>query len=392
MLMKILFKTLLIVVCLSACTSSSISTTQKSRQKPVFLDDHFTGFDLITIETEQYIFALDNEMKEMVATELKTERNMNKRTLKLIDNIFANNEKSISYEKNANVTARDAYHNNAANCLSLTIMAYALATEAGLNARFQQIDIPEYWVRNGQYNLLTGHINLLVNNRLIRKNIISERHGLQIDFDPQASKSTFKKNIIDKNTVLAMFYNNKGAESLVDADYITAYGYLKAAVLIAPSFSPAWSNLGILYKLTDQYREAKVAYRYAITLDNDNLTALENLAILLSQQGNIEDAQVIKQQLHLKRRKNPYYYALLADEAFNKGQISQAIQLYNKAIKLERRAHEFYYRLATVYSHTGEVRLAKKALTRAIAYTKNRQTEDFYVAKLNILSYSNNKY
>ena len=380
-------------MCISACSSSPFSTSEESRQKPLFLDENFKGFDLMTIETEEYIFDLDNDMKEMVATKLRTESNINKRTLKLIDNIFDKNGKSISYERNANVTAREAYHNNTANCLSLTIMAYALATEAGLNVKFQQIDIPEYWVRNRQYNLLTGHINLLVNqNRFLRKNIISEGNGLQIDFDPQASKSTFKKFVIEKNTVIAMFYNNKGAEALIDADYVSAYGYFKAAVLIAPLFSSAWSNLGILYKLTNQHQEAKVAYLYAISLDHDNLTAMENLAIILSQQGNIKEAQAIKQKLHFKRIKNPYYYALLADEAFNNGQTRQAINFYNKAIKLERRVHEFYYRLATVYSYTGEVTLAKKALTKAITYTKNAHTEEFYIAKLHLLVHLNSKY
>jgi hypothetical protein len=78
-------------------------------------------------------------------------------------------------------------------------MAYALATEAGLNVRFQQIDIPEYWVRNGRYNLLTGHVNLLVNRAdTFRKTIISVRSSLQIDFDPQASKSIFKRFLLIK--------------------------------------------------------------------------------------------------------------------------------------------------------------------------------------------------
>jgi tetratricopeptide (TPR) repeat protein len=374
------------IVCISACSNNLTSPLQKSRQKPLFLDEHFLGFEFVPIETEQYIFALDEEMKKMVAIELRTEKDIKKRTLKLFMNLFENKGKSISYDRNANVTAREAFHNKAANCLSLTIMAYALATQAGLKVSFQQIDIPEYWVRNGQYNLLTGHINLLVNpGRLFRKTIINEGNGLQIDFDPQASQSNFEKIIIDKNTVIAMFYNNKGAEALVDDDYISAYGYFKAAVLIAPSFSSAWSNLGVLYKLTNQRQEAKIAYRYAIDLDDGNLTAMQNLAIILFQQGNSEEAQVIKDKLHLKRSKNPYYYALLADEAFTKGQIEQAIRFYHKAIKLERRVHEFYYRLSTVYSHKGEIILAKKALTKAIAYTKNSLTEDFYTAKLDFL-------
>ena len=379
------------MICISACSNIQSPTPYKTKQKPLFLDDEFLGFELVIIETESNIFALDHQMKEMVAKKLLTEKNIKDRALKLIKNIFVNNNRIISYDRNANITAREAYHSNTANCLSLTIMAYALATEAGLNVRFQQIDIPEYWVRNGRYNLLTGHVNLLVNRAdTFRKTIISVRSSLQIDFGPQASKTIFKRFFIDKKTVLAMFYNNKGAESLVDGDYISAYSYFKAAALIAPSFSSTWSNLGVLYKLTNQFQEAEVAYHYALNLDHNNLTAMNNLAIILTQQGNIEQAQVIQHKLHLKRSRNPYYFALLADEAFHDGQIEQAIKFYNKAIRLERRVDEFYYRLAQVYFHAEEVALAKKALIKAIAYTKNSALEATYIAKLNSLKQLNN--
>ncbi len=64
------------------------------------------------------------------------------------------------------MTAAQAYHSKSANCMSLTIMAYAMATHAGMNVAFQEVDIPEYWVRNGKYSLLTGHVNLLVKSNV----------------------------------------------------------------------------------------------------------------------------------------------------------------------------------------------------------------------------------
>ncbi len=384
--MKLFIIAFLIIIFLGACQNTPYSSTADETQQPLFLDEKYPNHHLVNIESEQYVFALDEDMRHMVTKKLKAEKDIKKRTLKLLKHIFDQEEISISYSSHANVNAREAYHNQTANCLSLTIMAYALAKEADLNVRFQQVDTPEYWVRNGQYNLLTGHVNLLVKqNSYLGQTVVWGASDFQIDFDPQASKSTFKRTIINKNTVLAMFYNNKGAEALVVKDYVTAYSYFKAAATIAPLFSSTWANLGVLYKLTRQAEEAKIAYRYAISLNSDNLTAMENLAIILTTQQNFEEAKQIQYKLHLRRSKNPYYYALLADEAFYRGKHDQAIKLYKKALKLERRAHEFYFGLAKVYYRTGKLELAKNALEKAVIYNKTPSIDDLYLAKLNFL-------
>jgi len=384
--MKALFNAVFATLLLTACQSSQYIEQLNNINKPMLLDDKFPHYQNTSVESEQEIFALDDEMKNMVATKLKTEKDTKKRTLKLLKHIFDSEEIAISYQSNANINARQAYHNQTANCLSLTIMAYALAKEADLHIKFQQVETPEYWIRNGQYNFLTGHVNLLVKMKnVLGQTILWGTRDIQIDFDPHASKSSFKRYTINKNVVVAMFYNNKGAEALVDADFNTAYKYFKSAALIAPEFSSSWANLGVLYKLTYQIEQAEIAYRYAIKLDSNNFTAMENLAIVLTQQQKIKEAQLIRDKLQNKRNKNPYYYALLADEAFYVGNNKQAIKLYRKAIKLERKAHEFYFGLAKVYYQTGDIKLAEEALERAIYYNKTTDTDKLYLTKLNFL-------
>ncbi|MCJ8321957.1 MAG: tetratricopeptide repeat protein [Colwellia sp.] len=379
------FLSLLIYGC-----QNSVSSIQPLVSQPPLLDDSFINHQTIIVESEENIFALDNEMKVMVAKKLKPDKNIKRRTLKLLKQIFDSEEISLTYKSNANVNARQAYHKQQANCLSLTIMAYALAKEADLNVKFQQVDTPEYWVRNGEYNLLTGHVNLLVKQKNHDNNsYIWGRNGFQIDFDPLASKSSFKRTVIQKNTVLAMFYNNKGAEALVDGDYNTAYAYFKQATVIAPLFSQTWGNLGILYKYRDKYDEAEQSYRYAIYLDSTNFTAMENLAILFTQQEKFEEALSIRHKLHKKRSSNPYYYALLADEAFYDGNFEQAISYYKKAIRMERKAHEFHFGLAKVYYQLNQPKLAEKSLKRAIAYNRNGDSQGLYTAKLNLIRDNN---
>ncbi len=384
---KILPLYLLLLPFLFACqTTQAPLPTEVSSGKQLYLDNSFITSEPYVIETEKDIFSLDDAMLEVVNTKLKNNKHIKMRSQILLDHIFNKENIALSYDGNANVTAKQAFHNRKANCISLTIMAYALAKEAGLNVNFQQINVPEYWVRNGQYNQLTGHINLLVQEDISPgSQVIWGQDTLQIDFDPGAAKKTLSKQIIEKNTVLAMFYNNKGANALVVKNYPLAYQYLKQATLNDEKFSAAWGNLAILYKLNGYESEAETVYRHAINLKRDNLTALSNLALLMYSQDRVDEAIEIEQYIEKIRIKNPYYHAVLADEAFYNGDFILAEQHYKNAIELDKNEHEFYFGLAKVYYMQQNLMLAKRSMKMAILLNKSDDIDEQYIAKLNVL-------
>ena len=373
---------------LVACQSTQLDNTQASHAVglTIYLDDKFTGFDQVEIETEQEIFAIDDDMRAMVSEHVASELNFKKRSVKLLRQIFKKDNLGLAYESGANVIATDAYHKNIANCLSLTIMAYALAQEADLNVSFQEVKIPEYWVRHGEHNMLTGHVNLrLTADTRPNKSVIFGSNDIEVDFDPFVLKKSFPKKTIKKSTVLAMFYNNKGAQAMIDSDYATAYAYLKASTLADPGFSTGWGNLGLLYRFNDQMEHAQLAYRHAISLNKRNFTAMSNLSVLLKSEGQIEEAVKIDNSIVKKRQRNPYYQALLADEAFHDGDADLAVILYKKAIKLDNKAHEFYFGLAKAYYQQDKVELAKRAMKKAIALNRVPKIEHEYLSKMDFL-------
>ncbi|QBG34605.1 tetratricopeptide repeat protein [Litorilituus sediminis] len=378
---------LLLLPLLFACqTTQAPLPTEVSSGKQLYLDSSFIASEPYVIETEEDIFSLDDAMLEVVNTKLKNDKHIKARSQILLDHIFNKENIALSYDGNANVTARQAFHSGSANCLSLTIMAYALAVEAGMNVSFQQINVPEYWVRNGQYNQLTGHINLLVEENVdVTRQVIWGLGALQIDFDPSAAKKSFSKKVIDKNTVLAMFYNNKGANAMVNNNYPLAYQYFKQATLQDNSFSATWGNLGILYRLNGYKTEAEKVYRHAISLDNNNLNALSNLALLLYSQERNFEAVEIEQYIKKIRNKNPYYHAVLADEAFYNGNFKVAEQHYKDAIELDKNEHEFYFGLAKIYYMQNKLMSAKKSMRMAILLNKSDDIDEQYIAKLNVL-------
>jgi len=373
-----------LITALVACnTTTKVEKVVNTNTGGLYLDQHFSSYQDAVIETEEEIFELSDEMKEMVRTKLLTQKDHRKRANTLLKQLFLTNQIDISYNSQANLIAKEAYNSKQANCMSLTILAYALAKEANLNVKFQDVQIPEYWVRNGEFNMLTGHVNLLL-QRPVEDNriVLLDRNILEIDFDPFVAKRRFPKKEISKETVVSMFYNNKGAQAMVRGEYALAYAYFRAATLKDPSFSASWGNLAVLYRFTEHFDVSIDAYRHAIAIDGENLTALSNFAVLLNRIGEESMASEISNRIYEKRKKNPYFYALLADEALHKGNILEAISYYKKAIRLDQQEHEFYFGLARAYYLNNNNKSAEFALRKAISLNKVKSIDDRYIAKL----------
>lgn len=379
---------MMVVLLLVGCKSTHTSTFKYTAPTNLYLDEQFNAFEAIHIESERDIFLLSNEMKAL-AGRLSKERDPRKKANKLLTQLFNAENINIGYNSGANVIAAQAFKNREANCLSLTIMAYAIAKEANLNVVFQTVKVPEYWVRNGQANMLTGHINLsVIQPKSSNSTIFLQKSVIEIDFDPFVNKKSFPKQKIGKHTVLAMFYNNKGANAMINGDYITAYAYLKRSTQVDKSFSSAWGNLGILYRLNQQETVAKKSYRHAINLKQSNLTAMENLSVLLHREGKYDEAKRLDSYIMKKRANNPYYYALLGDEKFYQGAYRQAINHYRKAIKLNKNIHEFYFGLAKVYFMLDEIDKAENFIKKAMAKNRVPRIDQQYLAKMNVLKKS----
>jgi tetratricopeptide (TPR) repeat protein len=372
---------------LSACqNTNNINDKEFIVDESIYLDEYFPHYQDIKIETQNEIFAIDDRMRLMVKEKLMTERNIKKRSMRLLKHIFDQNNIALEYSSTANITAIDAYNSQKANCLSLTIMAYALAKEANLDIEFQDVKVPEYWVRNGSYNMLTGHVNLVITKpRSPHAYVYLGSKILTIDFDPFVTKTSFPKSIISQPYVLSMFYSNKGAEALVNKEFTKAYAYFKSATLIEPKFSSAWANLGILYKRIGQFESAQQSYRHAIKVNPENYTAMSNLALLLDEKNDGKELISIRQTLKNQRENNPYYFALLADEAFYEANYEQALSYYRKAIRLNSRVHEFYFGLTKVYYALNENEKAQSAISRAISYNRIDSIDLRYIAKLDFL-------
>jgi len=373
----------LMMVALAACQSSpKIALSAQD----VLYDEGFRQFHQVPIESEQDIFYLDDEAKAFVRDTTNTVGDPISQMETLVHTIFDRSKFNLLYDGTANTVANTTFKNRAANCLSMSIMTYALAQEAGFGVRFQEIDIPEYWTRRDGYSLLNGHINLRMLPRPNPNVYNFQSKGYQVDFDPHSARQHFPKRLVSLQTVIAMFYNNKGADALLQNQYERAYAYFRQAIYTEPNFDSALINLGILYRLKGYYAQAEHIYDYALALNPDSLTAWENLAYLYTFTGRERRAAEIFAKVEHDRSQNPYYFVNLGEVEIEKENWQEALTYYKKALSFDRKKHEIYFGLARIYFELGEVERSEHYLQLAKENSKNSQDVARYQGKLNFLS------
>lgn len=378
---SLLLLTLLLglTACASAPPVASIDNTNPVR------DDLFPRYTLFTPETSSEIFALSAQAIAFARGSQSPHYSDRANIKSLVSHIFDHSELGLLYRNNANTVARETFDNRAANCLSLSIMTYAMAKAAGLSPQFYQVEIPEYWTRRDGYNLLNGHINMRISPAKNMTDLRFSEAFIDVDFDPQAIRNLFKREPVNRKQVEAMFYNNKGADALIANSYSKAYAYFRAAVRADPGLSQAWLNLGVLYRKNDAFDAAEASYKQALTLNNDNLTAWENLAILYQYTDREQESREILARVESKRQDNPFYHFILGEEAMDSGDAHIALKHYQRAYRLDRTQHEVLFGLGKAYYELGDISQAERFLTRASEQVNNAQDKYRYLSKLSAL-------
>jgi tetratricopeptide (TPR) repeat protein len=371
------------LLCFSACQSKPVEFPPSEQ---LLFDQGFAGFSDISIESEQQVFYLDEKAKAFVASTIKPSKNKVDQMEALLKAVFNRSELNLLYQSDANTNANDTFHMQTANCLSMSIMTYAMATEAGFDVDFQEIMIPEYWTRRAGYNLLNGHINIKMLAPKQPNVFELRRRSFQVDFDPLPSRIGFPTKVVSKQAVLSMFYNNKGADAVLRKDYVHAYAYFREALLIKPNFYSAWINLGIVYRLNELWPEAEKVYMHALAINPDSLTAWENLAYLYTFTGRNADAQKILAKVEAQRNNNPYYHVNLGEQEMEKRHWDQAVAHFRRALALDKGKHEVYFWLARAYFEIGELQQSERYLKQAKNKARNKHDEKKYQSKLEFLS------
>ncbi|GAB1262856.1 tetratricopeptide repeat protein [Aurantivibrio plasticivorans] len=270
---------------------------------------------------------------------------------------------NIRYEADATLTAREVFSQRRGNCLAFSAMFVAMARELGLNANFQEVDVPPAWDAVTQSTLVQyRHVNVSVDLKRGGNGII--------DFRVDRYSENYPQRIVSDQTALAHYYSNLSMDYLVAEDLQRAYVYANKAIGVAPDRGFIWNNMGIIQRRLGHMSLAEASYRHALQLDPDDWSALNNLAVIFEFQGDVVEAERLRGLAEDFKLRNPYYRFALAQQAYRKGEFQTVVEQMDIAIRRHSVEHRFYYLRGISLWELEERDAAIKSLRRAIKLGK----------------------
>ncbi|OEZ82785.1 beta-barrel assembly-enhancing protease [Janthinobacterium sp. HH104] len=365
---------------LLCCVLAACSVAPPASLPPIFNDSDFAP--AAAIDASQ-VFAIDEPMRQYVRTQVRREaRNKNDRAA-LYDALYDKSRLKLEYDAAMTRNARETFAARQGNCLSLVIMTAALAHEMGLQVRYQEVLGEESWSRSGDMYFVAGHVNLVLGQRLDDKSGRYDAKGMMvIDFLPSAEMGSYRTRELDEATVLAMYMNNRAAESMSEGQLDQAYWWARAALLQDPSFTGAYNTLGVVQFRHGNLAQARRTFAHALTRAPDNTVLLSNLAQALEASGLQNEALPLRRRLLALQPQPPFHYFNLGKAAMQQNDYVRAIQLFSREIARDPYYHEFHFWLAQAYARLGQLEQAGKQLELAMSSSTTRSDHTLYAAKL----------
>ena len=155
----------IVVACLlvEACASLPSETLEPSytiTTEDLLSGSVLPGSSTVRLPKEEPL-AVDQQMIAFLQQHVDRRATEALRLQQLVFAVISDGSFGLQYTEHTR-TAAGTFHGRNGNCLSFTNMFVAMAREIGLKARFQQVDIPPDWEREGDMLLLNRHVNVLV--------------------------------------------------------------------------------------------------------------------------------------------------------------------------------------------------------------------------------------
>lgn len=326
------------------------------------------------------VFALSPEMQRFADASLPATSAFSDRRRELVDALYKPGTLRLTYDSDSTRTARQAFEERAGNCLSLVIMTAAFAKHMGLPVYFQSVLADEEYTRNGDITFAAGHVNVALGRPGLQDP--QAKNLLTVDFVPQEQLRGQRTRPIDESTIVAMFMNNRAAESLAAGLVGQSYWWAREALRADPAFLPAANTLGVIYSRAGRVAEAEGALRFVLERDRENANALTNLARLLRKDGRESEAAELDRQLAQVQPHPPFWFSDQARLALGRGEFAEARDLLRRELRRQPYQHEVHFLLALAYTGLRQTSAATRHMTQAMENSPTRNQQSLYGAKL----------
>ncbi len=337
---------------------------------------------------DRQLLDLDREMKAFALDATANFRSQHTRLRRLLGTMINSGLLSLDYQGEATLTARETFYARRGNCLAFTNLFVALAREAGLQATYQQVDIPEVWTGDGDLAMLNLHVNVLV--RVDTPSFAgrtapsgpNDYRDFVVDFNEARFQTLYTQRPVSDEYVEALFYNNLAVNAMRAGEIREAMVYFAKAIRAHQEVPAVWTNLGVLYARNRAPAYAESAYHQALRIDGSYNPAIGNLARLYEQRGEIALADAYRERIRRYQQRNPYYHFFVSERAFSEGHPDEALRSVDRAIRLHKEDHRFHLLRALILEQVGDHAGSRASLVLAREYATVAGLEDRFDRKL----------
>ena len=370
-----------VAFCVSGCASQT--PAQRAPVSELFHDQLFKP-PAAPIDTTA-IFALSDRMRDYLKHNLGQRGGGHDARRALFDALYTRDQLKLEYDSAMTRNAAETFDARAGNCLSLVIMTAALARELNFTVQFQQIQMDESWSRSGNLYFAANHVNLVLGKKrtsYLDGYQVNNANALTVDFIPIPPKARETARLLEEQTIVAMYLNNRAAELLSAGSIDDAYWAARQAVQADPAFMNAYNTLAVIYQSHGDQMQAEQTLRHALRYAPNNTIYLSNLAQTLESLHRPAEAAAVRERLARLEPYPPFHFFHLGMEAMYLGDYVRARNLFERELERSPDYHEFHYWLAVSHYHLGNLRAADKHMKKALENSTTRGQNDLYAAKL----------
>lgn len=324
----------------------------------------------------EQVLAIPAELRGLLQKQvIDTTHSRKERLDRLVDFIFADTGLNMRYENDTTHNVEQAFLTRKANCLSLTLLAIALAREAGLEAYGQEMDRVLAWDMTDDVVTQSTHANAGIV-------VGGNQYVIDVAFDSLIAVTLPHR--IDDAQLLSLYYNNRAMELMLQRRFAEASTWMQAALRENDGHPMLWNNAGVLSLRMGDAKTAESNFQKALVLDPKHPTALVNMAGYYRRIGDISRADEWQKRADRAIRRDPFQQFMLGQRSEGKGDYATAADHYRRAIRLDRNQPLFHFGLARAWLRTGETRRAGYELKLAHDLSDGEK-RDRYQAKLDAL-------
>lgn len=365
---------LVVSVFLGGCTAVAPVALSNHKGYPADIERILSGESLlgrpyISAEIPDLdLFAITPEMERFADNAVKYSEDNFDRVKKLHVALLsseASGGRGIAYNAYYTEVPTTAFARRSANCMSFSLLYVAMARYLGIQASINEVHIPPTWDLRSKNSLVSlRHVNVKVALQSENRNLLA-KDDVVIDLEMSRYRPFYAQELISDDLVAAHFYSNRGLEFAADGNIEKGFLYLRKALLENDQQSYVWSNFASLYARHGLAKDAEKLYLHGLSLNHDDLSIMNNLALLYAETGDEKKAAIYSKLSENYRLSNPYYQYMLALSADDEKETMSAIHYIERALSLEKKEPRFFDLAARLYTQTGDSVRADKMKAKA---------------------------